>query len=249
MLFGRRHVGSVLAIAVVDRLDNCEELMRKGECSTNAEKMKKECPASCRKWQESVQTVKYARVDDGAPSFFELSAKNSTGHIVNFQRFEGYLTIVANTMKSCKPGATEAIYKAMENIHNLYPWTLEILLFTFENPEVEKARAEIASDAEAANLAAQFGIDLSGSCEDHEKAFKKRGRRIHVMEEVNLNGPKAHPVYKYLKKQFDFEGDELSTDFATFFFVSPDGDKLEAHIASSPESLKQSIRRHLEQDL
>ena len=68
-------------------------------------------------------------------------------------------------------------------MHSMHPFTLEILAFPFEHPNIT--------------------ID---SCKDELLALEKQpGRKIHVMEPVKINGPDTHPVFKYLKELFSME--------------------------------------------
>ena len=221
---------------VMDRLDNCDELVKKNECLTNPEKMLKDCPLACRKWEEARSRVEYARIREDEPSFFELVAKNSTGSTLNFDMFDGYLTIVANVMKSCIPGQMEQVFTSMEHLHDVWPYALEVLIFPFSTPERDEEVKQ---------------FQMSIGCDSYADAMSKKGRRIHVMEEAKLNGDDAHPVYKYLAKHFKrrLDGGEIPTDVATFFIVTPDGDRIEAHFGSSPERLKHILAMHLEKDL
>ena len=221
---------------LMDRLPNCEELVKKNECQNNPKKMMQDCPLACRKWQESRTKVEYAYVDEDQPSFFSLKAKNSTGSELGFEMFDGYLTIVANVLKDCMPGQIEQILMAMEHLHDVWPYSLEILVFPFSTPE---------RDEEV------IAFQTSIGCDPYFNAINKKGRRIHVMEEAKLNGDDAHPVYQYLSKQFDgrLGADGMPTDLATFFIVTPDGDRIEAHIGISPGLLKHTIALHMERDL
>ena len=221
---------------LMDRLPNCEELVQKNECQNSPKKMMQDCPLACRKWQESRTKVEYAYIDEDQPSFFSLKAKNSTGSELGFEMFDGYLTIVANVLKDCMPGQIDLILNAMEHLHDVWPYSLEILVFPFSTPE---------RDDEV------IAFQTSIGCDPYFNAINKKGRRIHVMEEAKLNGDDAHPVYQYLSKQFEgrLGAGGMPTDLATFFIVTPDGDRIEAHIGISPGLLKHTIALHMERDL
>lgn len=224
------------ADGLMDRLPNCGELVKKNECQNNPKKMMEDCPLACRKWQEERTKVEYAYVDEDQPSFFGLKANNSSGSELKFEMFDGYLTIVANVLKDCMPGLIEQILNAMEHLHDVWPYSLEVLVFPFSTPE---------RDDEVTAFQTSIG------CDTYFNAIKKKGRRIHVMEEAKLNGDDAHPVYNYLSKQFEgrLGSDGIPTDLATFFLITPDGDRIEAHIGLSPERLKHTIALHMERDL
>mmetsp|Transcript_959 Transcript_959/g.1352 ORF Transcript_959/g.1352 Transcript_959/m.1352 type:complete len:257 (+) Transcript_959:140-910(+) len=210
-----------------DEIDNCKDLVKEGKCRTDPHEMYSNCRYSCSKWAEENTKKDVAYIKDGDESFFELSAKNSTGSVINFDRFEGYVTIVINVVKICLQDSVEQGYQIFESLQRVWPYTVEILVFTFEHPDFDYSKIE--------------------DCKAHEEAFKKKGRHIHVMEQVNINGPKTHPVYKYLKGLFHM--DELDNNYSTFFLVTPDGDSIEVHLGSSEEQLKAAIRMHLDRDL
>lgn len=69
---------------------------------------------------------------------------------------------------------------------------LEILAFPFENK----------------------AIDISKCREDILSTEKKGGNKIHIMEAVEINGEKTHPIFKYLKKLFDME--EMDPNFSHY---------------------------------
>lgn len=221
---------------VMDRLDNCDELVKKQECLTNPEQMMRDCPLACRKWQESRYKVESTYIHEDEPPFFQLSAKNATGSTLDFDMFDGYLTIVSNVLKSCVPGQMEHIFAMMEHLHDVWPYALEVLIFPFSTPERDEEVKQ---------------FQMSIGCDSYDDAMKKKGRRIHVMEEAKLNGDDAHPVYKYLVKQFQRKlvDGKIPTDTATFFIITPDGDHIEMHLGASPERIKHTIATHMERDL
>jgi len=92
---------------------------------------------------------------------------------------------------------------------------------------------------------AESNID---SCQkDVEDAEKKQGRKVHVMEEVNINGEDTHPIFKYLKKLFDME--EMDPNFAHYFFINPDGNLIEMHYGASYKTLKEFVDHHVKTGL
>lgn len=109
-------------------------------------------------------------------------------------------------------------------MHSIYPYALEILAFPFDHPAIS--------------------ID---NCRDAiEAGEKKKGRKIHVMEGVDINGPKTHPIFKYLKKTFDMQ--EMDPNFSHFFFITPDGNKIELHRGATYNDLKRFVDQHVAGD-
>ena len=110
-------------------------------------------------------------------------------------------------------------------MHSLHPYTLEILAFPFDHPNITTA-----------------------ACTDDLRALEKRpDAKIHVMKPIEINGPDTHPVFKYLKQLFDME--EMDPNFAHYFFVNPDGNLIELHYGASYNRLKSFIERHVKEDL
>merc|ERR1712150_68963 len=179
-------------------------------------------------WQKANRSTETRNIREGEPSFFDLSAKNATGSDIDFRKFEGYVTIVANVAKMCDKGITETGYTRYAKTQQIWPYTIAFVIFPFEHPEID-----YEADADF--------------CEHHDKAHKKEGRIINVMEETKINGPDSHPVYKYLKNLFEI--DELGVDMPTFFLVTPDGDQIEMHQGSTEKDLRDYIYLHLQRDL
>eukprot|EP00591_Stephanopyxis_turris_P002284 CAMPEP_0195509648 /NCGR_PEP_ID=MMETSP0794_2-20130614/2526_1 /TAXON_ID=515487 /ORGANISM="Stephanopyxis turris, Strain CCMP 815" /LENGTH=246 /DNA_ID=CAMNT_0040636925 /DNA_START=30 /DNA_END=770 /DNA_ORIENTATION=+ len=212
-----------------DKLENCEELAKQGLCHKDAENMIANCASSCLRYQQGMRKVEIEAVADGEPSFFDLSAKTVHGSTLDFDQFEGYITLVTNGAKQCSEGGTPwtRYLQSLEHLHSVWPYTLEIVVFPFKRPN--------------------FGPENYSFCNIYEKELKKKGRKIHVMEEVEINGPSTHPVYKYLKEKFKIE--DLDNDTTTFFLIPPDGRTIEVHHFASLSHMKNYIRQHLHHDL
>uniref|UniRef100_A0A7R9Z229 ShKT domain-containing protein n=1 Tax=Pseudictyota dubia TaxID=2749911 RepID=A0A7R9Z229_9STRA len=208
----------------VDKLPECEEMAQKGDC-TKPERMEfmlKNCAASCEK-QPGVRKVEVMPIGDDEPQFFDLSAEDAHGNVIEFDDFEGYVTLVVNCAKIC--GATEHFYKALDHIHDVWPYTVEILAFPFWKKDTN---------------------ETPETCPSLREAELSKDRKIHVMKEVELKGPNMHPVYKFFKNKFNQEVDD---SYSTFFLVNPDGNLVEAHFGTHPTAIKQYIQKHLKEDL
>jgi len=210
-----------------DTRDNCAELVQQDKCRTDPHDMFEHCRYSCSKWAQEQEKSQSVTIQDEDPSFFDLEAQNSTGSPLHFDRFEGYITLVINVPKTCIKDNVEQAYHIFESLQRVWPYTVEILLFTFEHPEMD--------------------YSIIDDCQAFRESFHKPGRSIHVMEEVDINGPKTHPVYKYLKGLFNLT--DLETNFSTYFLITPNGDSIEMYRGSSEEQLKLAIRTHLDRDL
>jgi glutathione peroxidase-family protein len=169
--------------------------------------MRKHCQDACYKWKQEIEQVRVEYVDEDQASFFDLSAKNSTGHVINFQRFEGVVTLVTILMKSCENGGnTESTYRSLEALHDVWPYGLEIVIFPFEHPSLDYSKND---------------------CQNFNSVHTTPRTKVHSMEMSKINGPETHEVLKYLKTVFHI--DEFDGNFAPFFFINPDGNKIEFH--------------------
>eukprot|EP00956_Cyclotella_meneghiniana_P045266 scaffold361398_cov83-Cyclotella_meneghiniana.AAC.2 len=183
--------------------------------------MQQNCPESCHK--HTTRPPETRRVPDDQEEFFDLSAKQSNGKVLHFENFEGYVTVVVNAARVCDH--SELFYDTLEHMHSLHPYTLEILAFPFDHPNITTA-----------------------ACTDALRSLEKRpDHKIHIMKPIEINGPNTHPVFKYLKQLFDME--EMDPNFAHYYFVNPDGNLIELHYGASYNGLKSFIERHVKEDL
>mmetsp|Transcript_16169 Transcript_16169/g.23719 ORF Transcript_16169/g.23719 Transcript_16169/m.23719 type:complete len:221 (+) Transcript_16169:65-727(+) len=215
----------------------CKQVVDTGACETSPDVMDA-CEKYCIEWREQMQKENTSKIrepktntvniKENESSIFDLTAKNSMGSTVDFSEFQGYVTVVAYVAKLCKKGEAEMGYQEYEKVKQIWPYSLEFLVFTFEHPKIDYDEDD------------EF-------CEHFDKAFKKKDRKIHVMEEVKIDGPNTHPVYAYFKEKFQIE--EMDYGIATFFLITPDGDQIEMHQGASARHLKQYIDAHLHRDL
>jgi len=222
---------------IMDRIEDCDVLVASGECPRDPERMRRDCPLACREWQRGMQKVLQAKVPEDGPSFFDLSARTGAGKTLSFDRFDGYLTIVTNVLKDCIPGGMEGVFASLEHLTEVWPYGLEIMVFAFDTPE---------------NRMVTSGYETFLGCDAYQDAMKEGGRRIHVMEEANINGPNVHPVYAYLKGHFDLGGDSdgnLPEDRAMLFVIPPDGSWIRVHFGVGVKGLKHLIAKDLEHEL
>eukprot|EP00571_Detonula_confervacea_P016949 CAMPEP_0172303938 /NCGR_PEP_ID=MMETSP1058-20130122/5423_1 /TAXON_ID=83371 /ORGANISM="Detonula confervacea, Strain CCMP 353" /LENGTH=246 /DNA_ID=CAMNT_0013014975 /DNA_START=139 /DNA_END=879 /DNA_ORIENTATION=+ len=218
-----RQPGVVATVAPVDFFPECGEWAERGDCKPGGRPyfMQKNCPESCHK--KTHREPEQRLISDDQEEFYELSAKEATGKVLSMENFEGYVTVLVNAARVCD--YSEIFYESLEHLHSINPWALEILAFPFDHPDV----------------------DLD-SCRDAiEATEKKGGRKIHIMEAVDINGPNTHPIFQYLKKLFDME--DLGANFSHYFFINPDGTHIELHYGASYKTLKQFVDHHVHQDL
>jgi glutathione peroxidase-family protein len=131
-------------------------------------------------------------------SFFDLSAPDLQGNVVNFNDFRGKVTIITNVASRC--GYTASHYKGLVELWSqVKDKNVNILAFPCN----------------------QFMRQEPGSAEDIARFAESKGVEFTMMSKINVNGDDADPVYKFLKEQTDT--DIIRWNFATYFVVAPDG--------------------------
>jgi glutathione peroxidase len=113
-------------------------------------------------------------------NFFDLFAETHTGQTVPFKQFEGQVVLVVNVASEC--GYTSSGYTAMTKLHKKYHKEgLTILAF----PCNQFGAQEPGTGDEILNFAqTQFQADF------------------HILKKVDVNGPRSHQVFKFLKQYF-----------------------------------------------
>lgn len=190
---------------------NCPYWAEIGECDKNPGFMLVQCASSCDKAQKAALAA--AKELEGIHSFFDLEAKDIHGKTVKFEEFRGKVTIIVNVASYC--GYTESHYRGLVQLWN-------------------------SLKSEPANILAfpcnQFGAQEPGTESEIETFAKGKGAEFRLMSKVDVNGPNAHVVYKYLKKEAGPAS--IGWNFATYFVVSPDG-TITSHSGVEPMGLLQ----------
>lgn len=206
---------STLASAVPeDTNENCRMWAEGGECDKNPGYMTSNCAASC-------EYIAAAALKDEAElkgiSFFDLSAKDIMGKTLDFREFEGQVTLVVNVASEC--GYTDSHYRQLVKLWSLVKHTGKINILAFP--------------------CNQFGRQEPGTSEEIlEFATEEYGVEFTIMEKVDVNGPNASLVYKYLKAKAGPA--TIGWNFATYFVVSPDG-MVNSYSGEEPLRLKDTL--------
>ncbi len=152
-------------------------------------------------------------------SLFELNATGNDGSEKRLKDYEGKVVLVVNTASKC--GFTPQ-YKGLEALWRSYKDKgLVVLGF----PCDQFAHQEPGGDAEIAQFCERnFGVSFP------------------LMSKVEVNGPKTHPVFKYLKKKAPGAiGEAVKWNF-TKFLVSRDGTAVTRFApAVEPEAMESAI--------
>jgi len=157
-------------------------------------------------------------------SIFELTAKANDGSDKNLDDYRGKVLIVVNTASKCgftpQYAGLEALYKKYQDKG------LVILGF----PCDQFAHQEPAGDAEIASFCQlNYGVTFP------------------LMAKVDVNGPGAHPVFRFLRKKAPgVIGDAVKWNF-TKFLVSKDGAGVKRFAPTyEPEKMEKAIIEALE---
>jgi len=127
-------------------------------------------------------------------TFYSFSANSLQGKEINMSAYQGKVILVVNTASKC--GLTPQ-YEGLEQLYmHFKDKGLVILGFPcnqFANQEPGNAK------------------DISEGC------LINYGVSFPMFAKIEVNGPEAHPIYKYLKKELPgFPGNEIKWNFGKF---------------------------------
>lgn len=96
-----------------DQHENCQFWANSGECESNPGWMMQNCATSCE--AVSLQKLQDEQALAKIGSFFDLSANDIKGNVIDFKQFEGDVTIVVNVASYC--GYTDSHYKGVSMVY------------------------------------------------------------------------------------------------------------------------------------
>lgn len=155
---------------------------------------------------------------------FDFSANNIKGEPVKLDQYKGKVLLVVNVASNC--GYTPQ-YKGLEEVYKKYHSKgFEVLAF----PCNQFGAQEPGSSDEIASF-----------CDLHYKTS------FPLFEKIDVNGDKAHPLYKYLKnKKKGILGTELIKWNFTKFLIDKNGEVVERYPPQAlPEGLSGDIEKLL----
>ncbi|PCS00981.1 glutathione peroxidase [Lactococcus fujiensis] len=151
--------------------------------------------------------------------FYDYSARKMNGNTVSMSAYKGKVVLVVNTASKC--GFTPQ-FEGLETLYKKYhDQGLEILGFPCN----------------------QFGNQDSGTNSEIEAFCQMNyGVTFPMFEKIKVNGPEAHPLYKFLKYEAKgVLGSTIKWNF-TKFLISRDGEVLERFAsATEPTEFEQKI--------
>lgn len=156
-------------------------------------------------------------------SIYDFKAKTIDGRIDNLSNYKGKVLLIVNTATGC--GFTPQ-YKQLEEIYKKYHQNgFEILDFPCN---------------QFANQAPQSNSEIHSFC------TLNFGVSFQQFEKIDVNGPKADPIFVYLKeKKRGLFGKRIKWNF-TKFLVGRNGDVIKRFSpATNPLKIEKYIRKEL----
>lgn len=156
-------------------------------------------------------------------SIFNYEVQDSNGNSVALSKYEDAKAILLlNSASNC--GYTYTNYRQLRDIYErLHPKGLEILAFPCN----------------------QFGNQEPGTDEEIQTFITNYGVTFPVFAKVDVNGPTAHPLFKYLKE--DSDQTELGWNFVKFLIV--DGVPVKRYPSKvKPKDIESDILYYLEDE-
>jgi glutathione peroxidase len=152
-------------------------------------------------------------------SFYNFTAENASGQVVNMSAYRGKVVLVVNTASHC--GFTKQ-YAGLEKLYQDYK-NQDFIILAF--PCNQFAGQEPGSEAEIVSFCQlNYGISFP--------IFKK----------IKVNGKEAHPLFVYLKKELpESLGGRVKWNF-TKFLIDRTGNPLKRF---SPAETPEEIEKYL----
>ena len=155
--------------------------------------------------------------------FYQFSAKSLQGKEISMETYRGKTVLVVNTASKC--GLTPQ-FEGLEKLYRKYRDKGLVILgfpcnqFANQEPGDEKSISE--------GCVINYGVTFP------------------MFSKIDVNGDKAHPIYKYLKKELSgLFGGKIRWNF-TKFLIDPNGKPLKRF---SPATKPDEIDRYLEKSM
>jgi len=156
-------------------------------------------------------------------NFFELEAKKLNGETISLSEFKGKTIVVVNTASKC--GLTPQ-YEGLENLYRKYK---------------DKGLVVLGFPCN------QFGQQEKGTAEEiSEFCQVNYGVSFPMFDKVEVNGPNAHPVFKYLKSELGgIFGSNIKWNF-TKFVIDKNGKPVKRFAPTTkPEKMERYLQKIL----
>lgn len=199
----------------------CIELSKLGKCNdgTMDEFMRKTCKDVCEKMSPE-NKLNFIRYDLTEKSFYDTTITLSSGESINFERYEGYFTLIIPVPKICE--GKVKFSDMMNQINDLKQlsqlvYSVEIIVFPYEFPMAYEGK----------------------DCSDFEKEYKKKRtdkHPIHLMQLGNFTGDDIPPIWQLIQNEIG--SGTLKLETTAYFLIYPDLNKFEYHYGKSLLDMK-----------
>ena len=156
-------------------------------------------------------------------NFYDFKATSLQGKEVSMESYKGKVVLVVNTASKC--GLTPQ-YEGLEQLYKDYKDKGLVILgfpcnqFANQEPGGEKEISE--------GCLINYGVSFP------------------MFSKVDVNGPDAHPIYKYLKKELrGFPGNEIKWNFGKFLLDRQGSPYKRFSPITKPEKLRKDIEKLL----
>lgn len=156
-------------------------------------------------------------------NFYDFKATSLQGKEVSMESYKGKVVLVVNTASKC--GLTPQ-YEGLEQLYKDYKDKGLVILgfpcnqFANQEPGGEKEISE--------GCLINYGVSFP------------------MFSKVDVNGPDAHPIYKYLKKELrGFPGNEIKWNFGKFLLDKQGNPYKRFSPITKPEKLRKDIEKLL----
>jgi glutathione peroxidase len=159
-------------------------------------------------------------------SIYQFTAQTSAGTDIPLSDYQGKVLVIVNTASKC--GFTPQ-YEGLQKLRDTFqPQNFEVLGF----PSNQFMHQEPGSDAEIQEFCQlNYGVTFP------------------VFRKIDVNGAKAHPLFKYLRKKAPgFLMNRIKWNF-TKFLINGQGEVVKRYApATTPEQMQSDIQKLLKQE-
>ena len=155
--------------------------------------------------------------------FYDFTASTLQGKEVSMDAYAGKWVLIVNTASEC--GLTPQ-YEGLEKLYQDYK---------------DKGLVVLGFPCN------QFGNQEPGTADDIEEFCQVNyGVSFPMFAKVDVNGDKAHPIFKYLKKELSsLLGGKIKWNF-TKFLISPEGEPVKRFApVTKPEKIEQYLQKKM----
>lgn len=156
-------------------------------------------------------------------NIYDYSAKDINGQDVTLSQYKGKLLLIVNVASKC--GFTPQ-YKGLEELYEEYDGEVQVLGFPCN----------------------QFGHQEPGDAEEIKNFCSlKYDVTFPMFQKVDVNGPKAHPLFSFLKDHRPgIMGSKAIKWNFTKFLVNREGEVVKRYAPNdAPEKIKREIAQYL----